>query len=133
MRPTLAAMSCASGSRPAAVATAAGLHVSRLAGSPLVYNNADPYLPDLLICRPELAAGVLAQFGGVTLAFAFIARLDTETTTPRRDLILTGLFAGMAVLAALRHRDATGQGQFVDLALFDCGLASLTWAWVLTV
>jgi 3'(2'), 5'-bisphosphate nucleotidase len=45
---------------PAAVALAAGLHVSRLDGSPIVYNNADPYLPDLLICRPELAAPALA-------------------------------------------------------------------------
>ena len=44
---------------PAAVALAAGLHVSRLDGSPLHYNNADPYLPDLIICRPELAADVL--------------------------------------------------------------------------
>lgn len=45
---------------PAAVALAAGLHVSRLDGSPLVYNNADPYLPDLVVCRPELARAVLA-------------------------------------------------------------------------
>ena len=44
---------------PAAVARAAGLHVSRLDGSPLRYNNADPYLPDLLICRPELAQPAL--------------------------------------------------------------------------
>jgi 3'(2'), 5'-bisphosphate nucleotidase len=45
---------------PAAVAAAAGLHVSRVDGSPLVYNTQDPYLPDLLICRPELAEQVLA-------------------------------------------------------------------------
>ena len=38
---------------PVAVALAAGLHCSRLDGSPLVYNNRDVYLPDLLICRPE--------------------------------------------------------------------------------
>lgn len=44
---------------PVAVAAAAGLHVSRLDGSPLVYNRDDPYLPDLLICRPEYAATVL--------------------------------------------------------------------------
>jgi 3'(2'), 5'-bisphosphate nucleotidase len=44
---------------PIAVAQAAGLHVSRVDGSPLVYNCADPYLPDLLICRMELAARVL--------------------------------------------------------------------------
>jgi 3'(2'), 5'-bisphosphate nucleotidase len=45
---------------PVAVARAAGLHVSRLDGSPLVYNRPDPYMPDLLVCRPELAARVIA-------------------------------------------------------------------------
>ena len=45
---------------PVAVARAAGLHASRLDGSPLAYNRADPYLPDLLICRPELAEAALA-------------------------------------------------------------------------
>ncbi|WP_432770481.1 MAG: 3'(2'),5'-bisphosphate nucleotidase CysQ [Sphingopyxis sp.] len=44
---------------PAAVAQAAGLHVSRADGTPLTYNNANPYLPDLLICRAELATEVL--------------------------------------------------------------------------
>nr|AGZ94396.1 inositol monophosphatase family protein [Streptomyces sp. 31A4] len=45
---------------PAAVALAAGLHVSRLDGSPLRYNQADPYLPDLLVCRAEDAPVLLA-------------------------------------------------------------------------
>ena len=49
---------------PAAVALAAGLHVSRLDGSPLVYNRRDPWLPDLLVCRPELAAAVLGAVSG---------------------------------------------------------------------
>lgn len=40
---------------PTAVALAAGLHVSRVDGSPMRYNNEDTSLPDLLICRPELA------------------------------------------------------------------------------
>jgi len=40
---------------PVAVAQTAGLHCSRLDGSPMLYNNPDPYLPDLLICRPEWA------------------------------------------------------------------------------
>ncbi len=44
---------------PAAVAQAAGLHISRADGSPLVYNQADTYLPDLLICSKALAARVL--------------------------------------------------------------------------
>jgi 3'(2'), 5'-bisphosphate nucleotidase len=38
---------------PVAVALAAGLHVSRVDGSAIRYNAANPYLPDLLICRPE--------------------------------------------------------------------------------
>ncbi len=45
--------------RPAAVALAAGLHASRVDGSPLVYNRADPLLPDLLICHKSRAAEVL--------------------------------------------------------------------------
>lgn len=49
---------------PAAVALAAGLHVSRLDGSPLVYNRPDPWLPDLVVCRPELADDVLAATAG---------------------------------------------------------------------
>lgn len=44
---------------PVAVAAAAGCHVSRIDGSPLRYNQPDVYLPDLLICRPELAAPTL--------------------------------------------------------------------------
>jgi 3'(2'), 5'-bisphosphate nucleotidase len=45
---------------PAAVAAACGLHISRVDGSPLVYNQSDVYMPDLLICRKEHAAQVLA-------------------------------------------------------------------------
>ena len=44
---------------PAAVALAHGLHCSRIDGSPLVYNQADTYMPDLLICRKEHAGRVL--------------------------------------------------------------------------
>ncbi len=45
---------------PAAVALAAGLHVSRIDGSPMVFNERDPWLPDLLICRREFAEATLA-------------------------------------------------------------------------
>lgn len=45
---------------PVAVARAAGCHTSRIDGSALVYNCADPLLPDVLICRPEWAERVLA-------------------------------------------------------------------------
>lgn len=50
---------------PVAVAAATGLHVSRLDGSPLRYNRPDPYLPDLLICRPELADRVLEAVSSI--------------------------------------------------------------------
>lgn len=49
---------------PVAVAQAAGLHCSRLDGSPMLYNNPDPYLPDLLICRPEWAEKSLSILNG---------------------------------------------------------------------
>ncbi|MEV8360184.1 3'(2'),5'-bisphosphate nucleotidase CysQ [Microbacterium sp. NPDC076895] len=45
---------------PIAVARAAGLHTSRLDGSTLVYNQPNPYLPDLVVCRPELKDRVMA-------------------------------------------------------------------------
>ena len=44
---------------PIAVARAAGLHTSRIDGSPLVYNQEDVMLPDLVVCRPELADAIL--------------------------------------------------------------------------
>jgi 3'(2'), 5'-bisphosphate nucleotidase len=46
---------------PVGVALAAGLHASRIDGSPLKYNCPHPYLPDLLICRPELADDLLRE------------------------------------------------------------------------
>jgi len=45
---------------PVVVARAAGLHCSRVDGSPLVYNEDDTSLPDLIVCRPELADEILA-------------------------------------------------------------------------
>ena len=44
---------------PVAVARAAGLFTSRIDGSPLVYNQEDVLLPDLVVCRPELAEQIL--------------------------------------------------------------------------
>jgi formyl-CoA transferase len=40
--------------------------------------------------------------------------------------IMTGMWATIGILAALRHRDATGEGQYVDLALLDCAVAALS-------
>jgi len=44
---------------PVAIARAAGLFTSRIDGTPLEYNSEDTFLPDLVVCRPELADTVL--------------------------------------------------------------------------
>jgi 3'(2'), 5'-bisphosphate nucleotidase len=49
---------------PAAVAQAAGLHVSRIDGSPIEYNEADTWLPDFIVCRPEYTDEVLHSIWG---------------------------------------------------------------------
>ena len=51
---------------PVAVARAAGLHTSRIDGSPLVYNERDTWLPDLLVCRKDLAESILAAVQNFT-------------------------------------------------------------------
>ena len=51
---------------PVAVARAVGLHTSRIDGRPLAYNQRDPMLPDLIVCRPEWADAVLAVTAGIT-------------------------------------------------------------------
>jgi len=48
---------------PVAVARAAGFHVSRLDGGPMVYNQKEAYLPDLVVCRPELKDRLMAAVG----------------------------------------------------------------------
>ncbi len=50
---------------PVAVARAAGLFTSRIDGTQLVYNRPDPLLPDLIVCRPELAEQILAFTRGL--------------------------------------------------------------------
>ena len=51
---------------PVAVALAHGLHATRIDGTPLIYNQPDTYLPDLLICRPEWAEKVLRLVSEMT-------------------------------------------------------------------
>ncbi len=50
---------------PVAVVEAAGLHASRIDGSPMRYNARETYLPDLLICRRERAADILAMIAAL--------------------------------------------------------------------
>jgi 3'(2'), 5'-bisphosphate nucleotidase len=51
---------------PVAVATAAGFHVSRIDGSVVSYNEDDPLLPDILVCRPAIAGLLLEAIREVT-------------------------------------------------------------------
>jgi 3'(2'), 5'-bisphosphate nucleotidase len=51
---------------PVGVALGAGLHASRIDGSPLTYNEPHPYLPDLIICSPELAEPLLTAIVNAT-------------------------------------------------------------------
>ena len=44
---------------PVGVALSTGLHASRIDGSALEYNRRDPMLPDLLVCRKEIATALL--------------------------------------------------------------------------
>jgi 3'(2'), 5'-bisphosphate nucleotidase len=44
---------------PVVVARAAGLHVSRIDGSDVAYNQDNPFLPDILVCRPAIAGLLL--------------------------------------------------------------------------
>jgi 3'-phosphoadenosine 5'-phosphosulfate (PAPS) 3'-phosphatase len=46
---------------PVGVAQANGLHASRIDGSELIYNSPHPYLPDLVICREDLAEDILRE------------------------------------------------------------------------
>lgn len=50
---------------PAAVAQAHGLHCSRIDGQPLLYNQRDTYLPDLLICHPQDVQSILERVDGL--------------------------------------------------------------------
>jgi 3'(2'), 5'-bisphosphate nucleotidase len=50
---------------PVAVADAAGMHTSRLNGAPLRYGRPDPRLPDLVVCRRELADALLGAIAAV--------------------------------------------------------------------
>jgi len=53
---------------PVAVARQRGLHVSRIDGSHVVYNQENPFLPDILVCRPAIAPVLLDAIREATYA-----------------------------------------------------------------
>ena len=82
---------------PVAVALAAGLHASRIDGSPLRYAQPDPWLPDLLVCHPELAAAVLdalRELGVSTVTSPWTAATVAVTRTRTRTGRLSSSASG---------------------------------------
>ncbi|MGH8829182.1 MAG: inositol monophosphatase family protein, partial [Jiangellaceae bacterium] len=79
---------------PVAVARSTGLHTSRIDGSPVRYNAANPFLPDLLVCCPELADDLL------TVCAGFDSDPDSEASRTTHD---------DARLPAHPDRDARGR------------------------
>ena len=101
---------------PVGVALAAGLHCSRIDGSPLLYNRSHPYLPDLLICRPELAQALVsgisihatreADSGRVAMAREYIDALVSHDGTKLR--------LGQACLRVENGKNTGDTGQFIS-------------------
>ncbi|MBF0168241.1 MAG: CoA transferase [Alphaproteobacteria bacterium] len=69
----------------------------------------------------------LAQgMGGIMSLTGEIGGQPMKTAVAISDL-MAGMYAAVAILAALRHRDATGQGQRIDISLLDCQVAWLSY------
>ena len=91
--------------------------------------------PRLVYCSiTGFGAGAGAPLPGYDLLVQALGGLMSITGSPDGEPqkvgvavvdVLTGLFASVGILAALRHRDATGEGQRVEVDLFSALLASL--------
>ncbi len=66
------------------------------------------------------------------LAYSGLLSLNAEEGRPPIKFgvpiadITAGLFSAIAILAALRHRDTTGEGQFIDMSMLDANFSILT-------
>lgn len=102
----------------------------------LDYDGLKRYKPDLVYCSITGfgQTGPYANRAGYDFLVQAMGGLMSITGQPGGEPmkvgvaltdILTGLYATIGILAALRHRDATGEGQHIDLALLDVQVASL--------
>src|SRR4051812_36963611 len=91
--------------------------------------------PELVYCSiTGFGAGAGAALPGYDLLVQALGGLMSITGDPDREPqkvgvalvdVITGLFAAVGILAAVRHRERTGEGQRVDVDLLSCLLAAL--------
>jgi crotonobetainyl-CoA:carnitine CoA-transferase CaiB-like acyl-CoA transferase len=101
----------------------------------LGYETLSAINPRLVFCSiTGFGAGDGAQLPGYDLLVQAVGGLMSITGAPDSEPqkvgvavvdVLAGLFASVGILAALRHRDATGDGQRVQVDLFSSLLAAL--------
>lgn len=110
--------------------------VGALAKYGLGYENLHPSFPGLIYCsitgfgqtgpyapRPGYDSLIQAM-GGVMSLTGEPDGLPQKVGVPVGDLF-SGLYGCIGILAALRHRDATGQGQQIDISMLDTHVAWL--------
>ena len=68
---------------------------------------------------------ILAQGYGGIMSLTGPANSEPSKVGVGISDVMTGMYAAVAILAALRHRDETGEGQHIDIALIDCQIAWL--------
>ncbi|MBF0393734.1 MAG: CoA transferase [Alphaproteobacteria bacterium] len=111
--------------------------VGDLARHGLGYEHLAPEFPRLVYCSITGfgQTGPYAQRAGYDFLAQGMGGMMSLTGEPSGDPVkvgignadlLTGMYAAVSILAALRHRDRTGQGQRIDLALLDSQLAWMT-------
>jgi len=102
----------------------------------LDYQSLKSINPDLIYCSITGygQSGPYAKQPGYDAAFQGMSGMMAVTGDPDGEpqrvgvfIIdeMTGLYAAIAILAALRHRDNGGSGQYIDLALLDVGVAAM--------
>ncbi|MAN80170.1 MAG: CoA transferase [Rhodospirillaceae bacterium] len=106
------------------------LKVGGMAKYGLGYDNLKADFPGLVYCSitgygqtgpyaPRPGYDMMAQgLGGLISMTGEPGRLPVKVPIAVND-VMTGMYATVAILAALRHRDATGEGQYIDLGLLD--------------
>lgn len=111
--------------------------VGDLARYGLDYESLSAVKPDLIYCSITGfgQSGPYAQRPGYDAVFQGMSGMMAVTGDPEGEpqrvgvfVIdqMTGLYAAIAILAAIRHRDAGGGGQYIDLALLDVAVATMS-------